>query len=200
MRTHKVPSVKYSRKIRSDFERELPELIQRFELIEKNMLREHLSLSPMATTYLNQAYLCYLHGLYMPFLIMLSFAFEALFRAMFKQARFKTLINYAKKHRIITNKECQEIHWLRNCRNAITHIVDQIPTHPRRDYEVNFYQTTDADVLRMAKRAFKLVPVFNKIQWNSIGIMAYLGDKEDRREPPDLSYMLKKRRDAVRQS
>lgn len=141
--------------------------------------------SPIADTYFKEANSCFLHGNYIPFITMLAFAFEVMFRAKIEQESFEDLIKSARKHGIITAEECQELDWLHCCRKSISDVVDQVSLRPspREDCEIDFYGNTAKDIGEKAERAFKLVRVFNEIQCDPIRMGELLQDAEDRREP-----------------
>ena len=190
---NKVPSVYSAKELRLIFEQDLSDMIPRYEWLQKNKIMcDHTPVSMIAHAYLNESFRCYLHGNHISFLTMLAFSFEILFRAVFDQGRFVNLINYALECKLITKREANEIHWLRNFRNT-THNVDAIfPVHGKRDYEIDFYRNPDRDISKMMKRGLKLVRIINRMQINGFQIRMRLLHDGKMRPPPDLSYLKKK--------
>ena len=190
---NKVPSIESMKALRDAFEHDLPEMIQRFEQITKNRIgHDYMTLSLADKIYLEEAYYCYIHGHYIAFLLMLAVSFEITLRRFFDEKRFKNLINQAQKNDLITAKEANEIHWLRNFKNTI-HMVDHvIPTHRKQNYEIDFYNNTYEDVIKMAKKGLKLIPVITRIHINSFYIFNHLLSEDKIRPPADTTYLEKK--------
>lgn len=192
MNTNEALMIEYEKVLKEFFEQELPKMKQRLRLIRKYEIGHgHPVLSLIAAHYLREACHSYLHGNYIAFLAMLSFTFEVLFRAAFDIKKFKDLIDYALQNDIINKRECQEIHWLRNFRNGLSHVVDQIHSPPRKRYNIDFYYGTTDDIEKMANRGFKLIPIINRIQLNSVIIKHELRSKGKMRPLPSVDDLQK---------